>query len=750
MGSAFCDKLNNDEYISKKLYLKVLETNKNLIPNNFNLDDYNNIILEEKYRLYKDYFDNMYNGIDDNIKLDKEQIKAILADEDSSLIIAGAGTGKTTIISSKVKYLVDIKKIDPTKIIVMSYTKKATEELEKRINLDFGINANITTFHSLGYKYTKSLFFNRKCYVVDENTKNKIFLNYFKNYIFNDKEKIKEIIELFNTNELGSWVFGTFFKENYFKFKNFDDYFYAYKRKKLSEIRDLDITVTSMIEEMLNKEQIITIKGELVKSKGEALIANFLFCNNIDYEYEKLYPHMLESNKTYKPDFTLNLGGENIYIEYFGLSNYKADKLQRYEKIRKIKEDYHKKHHTKFIKLDYDYNQSLLLNLKEQLITMGFTLKPKNSIEIYFALLDQNPCAELFKFKNFLYRVISQIKSLEKREQYEDKIMQFIKETEKGTQEKLLKQYSYIKDFYFYYQKYLFGMEDYGFDFDDMLYYANKYTESLQKQANNEIEYMIIDEYQDISNERYLFLQNICNMCQAKIVAVGDDWQSIFSFAGSKIEYIYNFQRYFPNSKLLKITKTYRNSQQLIDYSGAFIMKNDSQIKKELTSNKKLDNPIKFVYFDDYEEYEVLKKLILKIHSEKPEHNILVLGRTNKVINQCYNDPQLLDSVGTKMEIVGYEDIDIDLMTIHKSKGLTADEVILIGLSRNFPSDYEEGFWIFKILKNPIPKEHIKFPEERRLFYVALTRTKNNVYLLINSNPKFRSEFIDELASIIG
>ena len=748
--SKFLNKLNSHEYISKNLYLNIVKNAKDIIPANFNLDNYNEKILEEQYVLYKDYFANMYKEIDNNIKLDKEQIKAILSDEDCALILAGAGTGKTTTMASKVKYLVDIKNVNPSQIVVMSYTKKATEELEKRINVDFGISANVTTFHSLGFKYTRSIFKDHKCYVVDENIKNKIFLEYFENKIFNDKVKVKEIIELFNNSKESKWIFGNFFLENYHKYNTFNDYFEAYKKHKISEISDLDSVLNSMIEESLNKEYIYTIKGELVKSKGEALIANFLFCNGIDYEYEKIFPNMVSDNKTYKPDFTLNLGGEDIYLEYFGLSSYDKDEMHRYEKIKKIKEDYHKKYHTKFIKIDYDYNENLLFDLKQHLIDLGFVFSPKSSVEIYNSILNQRPCAELFKFKNLLYDIISHIKSLDNRNLYKEKIMNFIDNTNISNQERLVKQFNYINEFYLYYQNYLFGKEDYGFDFNDMIYYANKYIQTLSTSETDDIKYLIVDEYQDISSERYFFTKKICDICGAKIVAVGDDWQSIFAFAGSKVEYIYNFQKYFPNSQLLKITSTYRNSQQLIDYCGKFIMRNDSQIKKNLVSNISVKNPVKFIPFDDNEEYEVLKKLILKIHSERPEHNILILGRTNNIINQCYNDPQLLDSVGTKMQIVGYEDIDIDLMTIHKSKGLTADEVILIGLSNKFPLEYQSDFWIVNVLKTAAPIENIDFPEERRLFYVALTRTKNNVYLLVNRNPKLRSKFIGELYSIIS
>ena len=130
MEEEFLNKLNHNEYISTKLYKNIKLNTPELIPSYFNIEDYNQTILSEQYHKYKKYFDEMYKDIDPNIHLDEEQIKAILTDEDYSLILAGAGTGKTTTMASKVKYLVEIKKVHPSKIVVMSYTKKATQELE--------------------------------------------------------------------------------------------------------------------------------------------------------------------------------------------------------------------------------------------------------------------------------------------------------------------------------------------------------------------------------------------------------------------------------------------------------------------------------------------------------------------------------------------------------------------------------------------------------------------------------------------
>ena len=144
-----------------------------------------------------------------------------------------------------------------------------------------------------------------------------------------------------------------------------------------------------------------------------------------------------------------------------------------------------------------------------------------------------------------------------------------------------------------------------------MIYYANKYISRANDKELN-FKYLVIDEYQDISQDKYNLVNNIIIKNHAKIVAVGDDWQSIYAFNGSKIGYIYNFQRYFPCAKTLYISRTYRNSKELIDYSGTFIMKNPKQIKKELISTKNIENPIQFISFDD--EVAKVKELIVNIY----------------------------------------------------------------------------------------------------------------------------------------
>ena len=171
---------------------------------------------------------------------------------------------------SKVKYLVDIKKVNPSSIAVMSFTRKATEELEQRLYIDFDIPASVTTFHSLGMKYIREIFYNRKCYVVDKNIQEQIFLDYIKEKIFPNKETVKELLTIFTKDLIHkNWVFGKYFRENYSKYQTFDDYFASYKKDKIKEIPDLELAIKEIIERDLNQENVYTIKKELVKSKGE-------------------------------------------------------------------------------------------------------------------------------------------------------------------------------------------------------------------------------------------------------------------------------------------------------------------------------------------------------------------------------------------------------------------------------------------------------------------------------------------------
>ncbi len=703
--------------------------------------------------MYKDYFNNMFKNIDPNIMLDEEQIKAITSDDKYALVLAGAGTGKTTTIGAKVKYLVDIKNVDPSKILVMSYTKKATLELKNLIVDKFNIPSYVTTFHSLGFKYIKHIFKDHKCTIVDYNEKETIFYDYM-NIIFKDKNYIKKLINTFSKDLIReNFVFGNFFLKNYDKYSTYDEFFNAYKDSKIKEALNTNIksSINEWIDKRLNSEVIITINGELVKSASEAIIANFLFKHGISYTYEKVYSEILNDYTVYKPDFTLDYKGFPLYLEYFGLDNDDYNK----EKEQKIK--FHKENNNNFIYLENTPLSLIEQELDKKLKELGFIYNDKTDVEIYDQILNNNKLSQIYPLKRLAYEIISKIKENINRDDYIKITENYINKIDNSLErETLLNQFEFINNFYKYYQNRLYSTDVYGFDYADLLYYSNKYLYSLD--INNELnfDYIIIDEYQDISQSKYLLTKNTALRSDANIFAVGDDFQSIFSFAGSKIEYIYNFTKYFEGSKVYKINKTYRNPQELIDVAGSFVMKNNDQIKKELISDKHIDKPIKFITYNSLvngcisyeEEYKCLKKTIINIHKIYPSHNILIIARNNDMIDKCFSDKDFIDDLDTKVKFTLYKDLSIDAMTIHKSKGLTFDEVIILGMNKRFPTSKTDGFWLIDLFKNKVEEESIPFAEERRLFYVGLTRTKNNVYILTDRNPSNRSPFIDELVKI--
>ena len=268
-------------------------------------------------------------------------------------------------------------------------------------------------------------------------------------------------------------------------------------------------------------------------------------------------------------------------------------------------------------------------------------------------------------------------------------------------------------------------------DFDDMIYLAtNKVKKSPYK-------YIIIDEYQDTSLIRVNLIKEIIKLNNAKLLVVGDDWQSIYRFSGCDINIFLNFQKFFKKIKTIKLINTYRNSQELINVASSFIMKNPYQAKKKLNSLKRNYKPIKIFYYKKNKEAALLT-LIKKINHNK---KILILGRNNFDINQYLG--KKITMVNNNLHVVNDSKYNIKYLTVHKSKGLESDEVIIINLSNEiygFPSQIKEA----KILKYFQTSKKIYInDEERRLFYVALTRTKNNTYLLVNKkNP---SIFVKEL-----
>lgn len=710
------------------------------------LRKHNRKYVDNKLIKYKPYFDNMFNDINKNIILDKSQREAIICDEDNLLVLSGAGSGKTTTISAKVKYLIDIKNVKPDKICVITFTKKAKEELDYKINKLFNANVDIYTFHSLGLKIIKYYYKNKDIDIIDEKGQYKIICDYIKNNLFKNKEKFNLFFEAFKNK--------TSFSEEYKLFDNYYDYHnYMYKRKYINS----NTTMDNYIKEQAKRRRnyLKTLNGEYCKSKEEVDIANFLYLNNIDYQYEKGYKK-LDNLKIYKPDFYIEQNNNYNYIEHFGIdkinetnNHYTKEELTNYLKNMKLKENYHKKEKIEDLFI-ITYSKVLgkknyLSVLKDSLIKKGYVLSKKDNDLVYERLKDTS---EDKYINNFVNRIVIPFISYFKRSNY--KLDDF--KNIKTDNDLLNKQIRVISDIYLNYESKL--REKNLIDFEDMINISYKVMPYIkEKNLGVDYKYIIIDEYQDVSMQRFNLTKRIEELFKSKIIAFGDDYQTIFGFSGSRIDLMTEFKNYLTDAKQIPIPNVYRNSQELIDVATKFINKNSKQIKKKLISNKRLINPIELYIYNDsnYINTNINKSIILsnildKIYLSNNKSNVLLLERYNNDIDTILNNNLFIRKNHENIIYKKHEDMKIDYLTIHKSKGLEYDNCILINAiddKYGFPSKIEDEE-IIKLLKPKI-EENIFYPEERRLFYVAMTRTKNKLYILV---PKSKtSSFIREIES---
>lgn len=252
------------------------------------------------------------------------------------------------------------------------------------------------------------------------------------------------------------------------------------------------------------------------------------------------------------------------------------------------------------------------------------------------------------------------------------------------------------------------------YDFNDMIRIA---TYNINKNiTKTNYKYIIIDEFQDTSLNRFKLIEAIIKQNNAKIFAVGDDYQSIYRFSGCNLDIFLNFNKIVTKLKIINLDYNYRNPKEIADVANSFIMKNKNQIKKETICLKNINKPIKICFYKNKK--TAIEKIVKYIDTK-----YLILGRNNK-----------------DKDIFNIQ--DKPFLTIHKSKGLEEDNIILINLTNNnnsLPSKIKNHKIINKIIKT----DYYPYEEERRLFYVALTRTRNNIYLLV---PKSNySIFIKEL-----
>ena len=711
------------------------------------IKNYNRKYVAAQKQLNRDFFDNI-----EGKSLDDQQRQAIITDEYSNLIIAGAGSGKTLTILGKVKYLVEKRNIDPSKILLLSFTRKTVEELNERLR-NLGMKTKATTFHKLGYDYIKHFQKNPPA-VANENLLHQTIKQFLKNDILHHDSALKSFVQ---------------FMACYLNIPEENDAFDSLG-EKLDIKNGIDFeTLKSKYyantsgSRRISKDKLDTFSGERVKSVEELMIANFLFLNGVNYEYEKPYPH---GDHMYRPDFYLT--DYDIWLEHFGIDKHgRAKWLSEFQEKQYIK-NMHKKRakhrlcRTKLLETYSWYNRDniLLDKLREMLEKSGVTFQPLSEQEIYHKIIRQD--------SSFGAEIISLITSFinlsKSRGLTIDGLRKFIEDSETDNKFLDARRQLFLDFALPIIEKYNAVLSARGeIDFNDMINQAANLVR--QKGAAKVYDYIIIDEYQDISAARFKLITEIRQRSGARLVCVGDDWQSIYRFTGSDISLFSDFGKFVGEHEKLFIERTYRNSQQLIDISAKFIQQNSQQLAKNPKSSKQLDYPVEFAAPDQNNAFAVLVEQICQIVAEGgAEQHILLLGRHSfdldyvicqrnnegKVIkNQLRKEVKKYNEVTGELNIAGLEGVNITFITAHKSKGLEADNVIVLNLKNDlygFPNKLTDDPIISLLLSAP---EACRFAEERRLFYVTLTRTKNKVYLMVSENESLFTKEIKQYSNYL-
>lgn len=663
---------------------------------------------------HKEFFDHCLK-----YPLDKQQRRSIVAEEENCLVVSSAGSGKTSSIVGKVKYLTEIKKINPQNILLISYTNKAAAELTERMGIA-GLRGY--TFHKLALDIIGQTTGQKPS--IYENT-DALFVKIY-HELLNDKKFKKSVIEYFIDYQTP--------EKEWEKRKN-------ERRQQLSEQKEVRLKAT--FPDMDGK----TV---YVRSEQEQKICFALSSLSVKFRYEEPYEHPLvdEMHSQYKPDFSIYFeqGGETkrIYLEHFGVDEhglvpiwFAKDRGITYEEANQKYNDgitwkkaAHEKFSTKLLttsSADFHYSD-IREKLKTLLEKADVSIQEKTDAELYDMVLPPNSKHE----KAFIRLVVTFVTLIKSSCKSVDEVLRQTKNAGDERSTFIIKNI-----FQPVYKRYIEELANINqIDFTDAILQA---TDICRSSHPVKYDYIIVDEFQDISVDRYNFLKVLREgNPPPKLYCVGDDWQSIYRFSGSDMALFNQFSDYFGQTEINKIETTYRFGEPLVSLSSQFIQRNEAQIKKNIHPfNPQVKTELQFCDYERRDYCNVIGQLVASIPLDK---SVFLLGRYS------FDDYYLSFMYKSVKEgnrffyIIG--DRKIEFLTVHKSKGLEADYVIILQCNKDtygFPSLVSDDPVLNYVLTK---SDQYPYGEERRLFYVAITRAKVKTYILYDR--RFPSVFVDE------
>ena len=641
--------------------------------------------------------------------LTDEQAKAVICFDERVLLVASAGSGKTSTMVAKAGYALKKGYFTPDEVLLLAFNNDAAQELAQRVRQrlePMGLPAEriqAKTFHAFGLDVIGSATGKKPSLAPwVESGKDLAAMQ-------DMVDALKEADPSFRTEwDLFRLVFG----KDLPKFG---------KEHLQPEAWDRDS----------GQAGFWTLNNDVVKSRGEQLIANWLFYNGVDYVYEGSYEVDTAdaSHRQYRPDFYIPAA--SAYLEHWALDadGRPPDAFADYEKGMAWKRHLHKANQTTLLETTmadlwcgkaFDY-------LATSLDRLGVKLDPNPDREVLGRKPIENPRL-VRTFRTFLTHAKSNRLSMAKLRQ----------RTASGA----AGEFRYRHEMFLrLFEKLWLAWDarlraDKCIDFDDMLNLAADCVEQGQWQSPYRL--IMVDEFQDASQARARLLAALVDGPGRYLFAVGDDWQSINRFAGADLAVMTDFEGRFGLGTTLRLETTFRCSKPLCDLSSHFIQQNPKQLKKTVRStNTAAGEPVRIIRVVDSGAVASavsarLDDIAASIGHGGKKARVLLLGRYNR--DSAYMPPRYDTSK-----------LDVDFITIHSSKGLEADYVILPRMTSEalgFPSGVADD----PVLQLAMPSgDAYEHAEERRLFYVALTRARFGVTLITLEGRE--SPFISELVA---
>jgi len=678
----------------------------------------------------------MANSITQNIKTDLSSLnelqrQAVISEEKRLLVLAGAGSGKTKTLLQKLIYLVEEKGINPSNILAITFTKNAANEMIDRLIISADttkkyekilLDKNIKReekdkeryIQQKKHKWIEHLTirtFHSFCYSVLRNYGVSEFDNKFR--IIGDDKRDEE--DELSKHVAPETAFGVFHKLLIEQCEDVN-YLLNLKRYILDYVID-KIHIDNKRKDLSHDGKYFTsLDGTRVRSKSEQFIADWFYRHSIKYEYE---PRLNIKDFDFHPDFYIPEA--NLYIEH--ISDKSAPTKSKEEQFQKGKlllvktyegmtKDSALFNHTldNIVKnrLPANYHYTVALIFKEEF--HGYFEDVKDFVSQVMRITD------MIKVENLS---IDNVLSNAGKDQHE-RVRNFyelaIPIVEKFNSYCVNKSY---------------------LDFNDLISRSIslfKNNEDISHKFKNTFQYILVDEFQDVNNLQVDLIKLLLTD-QSQLFCVGDDWQSIYGFRGSNVSYIVEFEKHFTNSKIIKLNLNYRSTQNIVEASNEVIKHNKYRIDKEVQASKKSEHKIVvFAGNDEYENVRFCSERVKELlDSGLSSEEILFLYRRSKMFNP-YSEHFYKNR------------IKVQNKTIHAAKGLEAKVVFILGLTEGnggFPDIWLEDR-IFQVIKKS--NHDLLLEEERRLFYVAITRAKDKLFLITQKGNE--SSFLKEIPEI--